>query len=96
MSVCLTRHGLVCVTPGKLFKTNWIGEVFGNLVSCTNLLPGEYRICSIMPVDPIPLDWQLACFVENFEAPWLSNEAHTDSEGAALLAFRRRGGSLTL
>ena len=50
---------------------------FGNLVSCTNLLPGEYRICSIMPVDPIPLDWQLACFVENFEAPWLSNEAHT-------------------
>ena len=43
--------------------------MFGILISCSNLLPGEYRICSIMPVDSIPFDWQLACFVENFEAP---------------------------
>jgi hypothetical protein len=70
--------------------------VSGILISCRNLLPEEYRICSIMPVDSIPFDWQLACFVENFEAPWLSNETHAGSEGAALLAFRRRGGSLTL
>ena len=95
MSVRLTCMGLN-VLPRKPFKLHGICESGAILICCPNLQPGEYRICSIMPADRISLDWQLACIVENFEAPLVVERSTTGSDGTAVSALRRRGGSLNL
>jgi hypothetical protein len=56
-------------TASKPFKAHGIGEAGGISICCPNLQIGEYRICSIIPAHPIPLDWQLACFVDNLRSP---------------------------
>jgi hypothetical protein len=65
------------VTTGKLFKTNWIGEVFGILICHHNLQPGEYRICSIMPVDPISLTGSLHALLRTSKPLVVERSSHT-------------------
>ena len=65
----LNGMGRAWHTASKSFKAREIGKAGGISICCPNIRIGEYRICSIIPADPIPLDWQLACFVDNFRSP---------------------------
>ena len=62
------------VTSGKLFKNNWIGDVLG-VPRHPDLLErsADGGVSDLFyNADRFdPPDWQLECFIENSEAPWL-------------------------